>query len=45
MKISNEVEIETSKEIYELQARRQLVTSGWRKFGSITNNWRQEQRV
>ena len=41
--ISKKDEIETQKEIYELQARRQLVETGWRKFGSITNNWRNEQ--
>ena len=45
VQISKKDEIETPKEIYELQARREFVETGWRKFGSITNNWRHEQKV
>ena len=37
----DEIEMHTPEQVDELRARSNL-DFGWRKFGSITNNWRQE---
>ena len=37
----DEIEMHTPEQVHELRARSNL-DFGWRKFGSITNNWRHE---